>query len=298
MEAIRENSVVLADSRQLESFLSPASADLIITGPPYFNEVVYSADQAQLSRIADYQLFLRELGQVWCGCAHILKNGGVLAVWAHDFFRKELGNTAWKYIPFHTDMLRHMPDTLTLRTITVWNRYLPKSQGHMPDRSPLGTRLEYLVILQKNGVHGQNHNLITRSLSEHFWNPVWEYKTSPALFGSRLLFRLLYAVPQPIKRLFAPLTTQLRTASFIRDSHQFQYYHTECPPEIAERCIQDFSRPGDLVVDPFVGSGTTIKAALRLRRRYIGVDINEEAIRAINQKVGRTISIRNLKNSG
>ena len=46
------------------------------------------------------------------------------------------------------------------------------------------------------------------------------------------------------------------------------------PPEISERLIRQFSFPGDLVVDPWCGSGTTVKAAHRLKRRVIGIDIS------------------------
>jgi len=40
--------------------------------------------------------------------------------------------------------------------------------------------------------------------------------------------------------------------------------------------IKLFTQPGDVVLDPFVGSGTTAVAAVQLRRQYVGIDINEE----------------------
>jgi DNA modification methylase len=46
------------------------------------------------------------------------------------------------------------------------------------------------------------------------------------------------------------------------------------PIELATRCIQAGSRPGETVLDPFSGSGTTGEAALRLGRRYVGIDLN------------------------
>ncbi len=48
------------------------------------------------------------------------------------------------------------------------------------------------------------------------------------------------------------------------------------PIELAERVIKLFSYAGDLVVDPFCGSGTTCVAARRLGRHYAGFDISPE----------------------
>jgi hypothetical protein len=45
------------------------------------------------------------------------------------------------------------------------------------------------------------------------------------------------------------------------------------PDELARRCILPSTRPGDLVVDPFHGSGTTGRVARRLERRYAGADL-------------------------
>jgi hypothetical protein len=50
------------------------------------------------------------------------------------------------------------------------------------------------------------------------------------------------------------------------------------PEALLMRIVLASSNPGDLVLDPFVGSGTTVVAAKRLGRRYIGVDISESYV--------------------
>jgi DNA modification methylase len=55
--------------------------------------------------------------------------------------------------------------------------------------------------------------------------------------------------------------------------------------EIPRRLILYLSKPGDLVLDPFAGSGTTLAAALRLGRTGIGFDISDRAIRICQRKV-------------
>ncbi len=58
-------------------------------------------------------------------------------------------------------------------------------------------------------------------------------------------------------------------------------YDTQKPLELMERIIQTSSNPGDLVLDPFCGCATTIEAAHRLGRRWIGIDIAIHAIRRV-----------------
>jgi site-specific DNA-methyltransferase (adenine-specific) len=55
-------------------------------------------------------------------------------------------------------------------------------------------------------------------------------------------------------------------------------YPTQKPLALLERIISIASNPGDLVLDPFCGSGTTLVAARRLTRRTIGIDQNPQAL--------------------
>jgi len=55
-------------------------------------------------------------------------------------------------------------------------------------------------------------------------------------------------------------------------------YPTQKPEALLERLIEACSCPGDLVVDPYLGSGTTVAVAARLGRRAIGIDVNPESL--------------------
>jgi site-specific DNA-methyltransferase (adenine-specific) len=71
-----------------------------------------------------------------------------------------------------------------------------------------------------------------------------------------------------------------------------EQHPTEKPVELMAKVIQIHSDPGDLILDPFCGSGTTCVAAKMLGRRYIGIDISpeycaiaEERLKAVNTGV-------------
>jgi len=57
------------------------------------------------------------------------------------------------------------------------------------------------------------------------------------------------------------------------------------PPALAERCILAGSEPGDTVLDPFTGSGTTLGQAVRLGRRGVGCELNADYIEIANRRI-------------
>ena len=61
-------------------------------------------------------------------------------------------------------------------------------------------------------------------------------------------------------------------------------YQTQKPLDLLARIIEASSSPGDMVLDPFCGCGTTIDAARRLNRRWIGIDISAFAIDLIRDR--------------
>jgi len=82
------------------------------------------------------------------------------------------------------------------------------------------------------------------------------------------------------------------------DVWQFSHVHycsaeredhpTQKPEGLIERIIRASSNPGDLVLDPFVGSGTTCRVAAVLERQWIGIDINPDYIAMTKKRVEST----------
>jgi DNA modification methylase len=67
-----------------------------------------------------------------------------------------------------------------------------------------------------------------------------------------------------------------------RDGHGAQF-----PLSLPGRCIALSSKPGDLVLDPFVGAGTSGEAALKLSRRFIGIDTSEVYLTTARNRLNR-----------
>lgn len=57
------------------------------------------------------------------------------------------------------------------------------------------------------------------------------------------------------------------------------------PIEIPLRHIKSWTNEGDIILDPFMGSGTTALAALQLNRKFIGIEMNEEYYNLCNERI-------------
>ena len=64
-------------------------------------------------------------------------------------------------------------------------------------------------------------------------------------------------------------------------------YPTRKPLKLLERIVMASSNPGDLVLDPFCGCGTTVEAAHRMGRNWIGIDISGDAVDAIKGRLAK-----------
>ena len=277
---INKAKVIFADSRRLGDLLPEKSVDLVVTGPPYWNEVVYSDHDSQLSKIADYQSFLAELSKVWSACSGVLKDGGIVALWVHDFLRKE--ENLFRYVPFHSDILKTFDSSFNLRIIYVWDRYLNKDRGEIINAGlGIGTKVQYIIVLQKKG-ESKNHGQIEESLRKMYWQPVWTQKTSPKIFGSRLVFKILFNLGKLIG--FRGFGERIR-GKLVNDGYKFRDYTTECPKDVPDLLIKSFSSSEDTILDPFVGSGTTLKSAIKLKRNCVGIEVNKNAEASIKKKL-------------
>ena len=72
-----------------------------------------------------------------------------------------------------------------------------------------------------------------------------------------------------------------------RSSKERTGYPTQKPLALLERVIRASSNPGDLVLDPFCGCATTLVAADRLQRDWVGIDLSPTAVRLVHDRIGQ-----------
>jgi DNA modification methylase len=71
-------------------------------------------------------------------------------------------------------------------------------------------------------------------------------------------------------------TKMFKYDTWFHPHHSYKGYTYNMAQEVVERCIENYTEEGDVVYDPFMGIGTTALACLKLKRNYLGSEINKE----------------------
>jgi len=79
----------------------------------------------------------------------------------------------------------------------------------------------------------------------------------------------------------------------MRDKEK-RIHPTQKPVALFEWCLSRYSKPGDIILDPFLGSGTTVAACINLERQYIGIEISPDYVLASQQRIKKATEQRRL----
>ncbi|REJ77023.1 MAG: site-specific DNA-methyltransferase [Planctomycetota bacterium] len=242
----------IADSRVMR--LEPESVQLVVTSPPYWTLKKYRDSEGQLGHVDDYESFLVELSKVWRHCFSALVPGGRLICIVGDVClsrRKNKGRHT--VVPLHASIQEHCRrigfDNLAP---IIWHKIANATHEVEGNGSSfLGKPYEPNAVI-KNDIE---FILMERKPGGY---------RSPSV-ANRVLSVISDANH---KAWFQQIWTGLTGASTRTHPAPF-------PLELAERLVRMFSFVGDTVLDPFVGTGTTMLAAMQNGRNSIGFEIDE-----------------------
>lgn len=113
-----------------------------------------------------------------------------------------------------------------------------------------------------------------------FWKPlVWDKKRIGMGYHYRARYEFVLFFEKGKRKL-----ADLGVSDIIECPRIYNGYPTEKPVEVSEVLINQSTQPGELVIDPFMGSGSVGVAALRLGRQFAGADVCAEAITVATQR--------------
>ncbi len=252
-----EGKIVEGDARHMDE-VEDASVALVVTSPPYFAGKEYEAALGEGHVPASYLDYLGMLSDVFAECVRKLEPGGRIAVNVANLGRKPYRSLAADVTAILQDQLG-----LLLRGEVVW----VKAKGATGScawgsfRSPANPVLrdlsERVVIASK----GRFDRALPQAERRRRGLPSEVATTSDE---------------------FMEATTdvwEIAAESATRVGHPAPF-----PVELPQRLIELYTYVDDLVLDPFMGSGTTAVAAVRSGRRYVGYDTDSGYVRIAEQR--------------
>ena len=236
------------------------SIDLVITSPPYWHIKDYGVP-GQIGYGQSLHEYLKDLYRVWKECYRVLKPGRRLCINIGDQFARSIIYGRYKVIPLHAEFIAQCEDIgFDYMGSIIWQKKTTMNTTGganvmgsypYPPNGMIEIDYEFILIFKKPGKSEKISKEIKEKskLTKEEWK---EYFYGHWYFGG---------------------------AKQIEHEAMF-------PEELPKRLIKMYTFIGDTILDPFLGSGTTVKEALNLRRNAIGYEINEKFLEIIKEKLG------------
>jgi len=264
MTPFTEHNIYFGDSRKLNK-IADESVQLIVTSPPYWKLKDYGPD-SQTGYNDSYEEYINNLNLVWTECYRVLREGCRMCVNIGYQFARSAYYGRYKVIPIRDEIIRYCEAVgFDYMGSIIWQK--SSSQNTVGEASVMGSYLyprngvltldyEYILVFKKLGTPPEISDEIKEDsrLTREEWNKYF--------YGH-------WKFPGAKK-----------------DSHVSAF-----PEELPTRLIKMFSFKNETVFDPFLGSGTTSLAALKLERNSVGYELNKDYKETIYEKINSGISI-------
>ncbi|NLV55003.1 MAG: site-specific DNA-methyltransferase [Acidimicrobiales bacterium] len=254
-----DEPLIQGDSRDM-SDVKDASVALVVTSPPYFAGKAYESIDSDDPRVpASYVEYVEMLRDVFAECVRVLEPGGRIAVNVANLGRKP-------YRSLSADVIRVLQDDLGLliRGEVLW----VKARG-------AGGNCAW-------GSYRDPKNPVLRDVSERVVVAAkgrFDRALSPADRRARGLPHASTLTADEF--LDATIDVwEMAPESASRVGHPAPF-----PVALPQRLIELYTYADDLVLDPFLGSGTTAVAAVRTGRRFVGYDLDPAYVAIARRRV-------------
>lgn len=276
------HQIIIGNSKRMPE-LEDNSIELMITSPPYpmiqmWDELFCESDQKiamlwhKLERGGDdgvmrqiYDLMHQNLAEVWAETYRVLTDGGIAAINIGDATRSFNGK--FQLFPNHARIIEICEKIgFTALPYILWKKptnrpkYKGKGaflgSGFLPPNAYITLDCEFILLFRKGRLRKyEPHDVeryasrFTKAQRDVWFSQIWDFKGVRQTAGA----------------------LERRTAAY--------------PDEVAERLIRMFSVKGETVLDPFLGSGTTVKAAILNDRNSIGYEIDPKILPLLSGKI-------------
>lgn len=254
-----QHIIINGDCRKMAE-LGDKSIHLIVTSPPYWQLKDYGSDN-QIGFNDSYEQYINHLNLVWKECHRVLHDGCRLCVNIGDQFARSVYYGRYKVIPIHSEIIRFCESVgFDFMGQIIWQKATTMNttgggavMGSFPypRNGIVKLDFEYILLFKKQGDAPKptKEQKEQSAMTNEEWN---------TYFNGHWYFN-----------------------GAKQDKHLAMF-----PEELPKRLIRMFSFPGETVLDPFMGSGTTAAVARALGRNSVGYEINPDFIPLIKSRIG------------
>ncbi len=235
------------ESSEEMSAVEDGSVQSVVTSPPYWDLKDYGHEQQIGTTDESYDEYHDRLQSVWTACYDALCPSGTL--WIVVDTVMDRGDL--QLLPYHV-VQRAEEVGFRLQDIVKW--YKPTAIAGMSDRNVVNKK-EYVLFFSKHRDHKFRHRQPENGpedpavSADHRLGNVWRFPVKRGTAGQNVLHK-------------APFPTAL-----------------------SDRITRLSTDPGDTVLDPFLGSGTTAVSALQLDRTCVGYELNDEFAPVVRRRL-------------
>jgi len=252
------NKIICGDHCDLLPQIPDSSIDLTVTSPPYDN-------------LRDYHGYTFDFPAIAAELYRVTKDGGVV-VWVvgdATINGSETGTSFRQALGF-MDIGFRLHDTM------IWNKGGFSAVGSLAIRyAPV---FEYMFVLTKGKLET--------------FHPIKDRLTINGGFIASGTIRQVDGKTKPMskKMVINPYSQRFNIWECSPQRQQGECHPAPFPDKLAQDHVYSWSNAGDIVLDPMCGSGTTCKAAVKLGRRYIGIDISPDYCAIAEQRIKTELS--------
>ena len=296
--------ILFGDCKETLKQFPRGSAQMCVTSPPYYGLRDYGGETDQIGQEDTPEQFVDNLVSVFREVRDVLKDDGTLWV--------NIGDSYYNYRPGTGGLPKQTVSKTSQDLPTQCNRRANKLDG-LKEKDLIGIPWMLAFALRADGWY------LRQDIIWHKPNPMPESVKDRCTKSHEYIFllskqRKYYydneAIKEPVKQDWGKRDrtsgkyhnpgTGLQPHSGLTKSYErknkrdvwsvtnkpYKGAHFACfPPDLIEPCILAGSKKGDIILDPFMGSGTTASVALTHDRHYYGCELHEDYGSLIQKRI-------------
>lgn len=318
------NQIICGDSFQIVSNIPDESVNLVLTSPPYWKQRIYTDKPEEIGQETSVEDYFFKLWQMFGECCRITKNDGSIVFNLGDRWEQgsmQLLPWTWAMCAVGWDEVRLINVIYWVKKNPTPNQHkrrllssvepffhFVKSKDYyynseafqrkVREKKKCSSRVgqKYFNLIEESNLSDTEKGIALKELKQ-----VINEAQKGEISGFRMNIRGIHAPPyggqsggrmNDLNKKGFTIVRHTGTSNLKRnvietavESRKGQNHIAVFPEKVVTELLYLLTKPEDIVFDPFCGSGTTCIAAKKLKRQYLGIDLNEKYVKSAQERL-------------